>query len=482
MNLSLLASALISLFALGGAVVLLRRYGDWRFGFLAAATAFMATLMTFHFSFQLFISAQTGWVISQRPEQIAGLAMSALAMMAVFFMERIINQHKEKEQALRLPQFSVDRAAIAAFWIGEDGRLLYVNQWACQCLGYSREELLSKTIHEIDPALPQSAWPAHWEHMRECGSLTYETQYHTRNGELFAMDVTSNYLEFGDRAYNCTFARDITERKRAEAELRMAKEQAEAANHAKSEFLANMSHELRTPLNAIIGFSEILSMQIFGPLGSERYRSYVEDIHQSGSHLLGIINGILDLSKAEAGKLTLDEKEIDLAEILRQCGRMFRTKAAEGGIQMSFKVPEVLPRVFADPRLVSQVMINLLSNALKFTQPGDSVDVSCELDESGGCSVEVRDTGVGIAEQNIAKVVEPFVQIESAFSRGHEGTGLGLPFVKKIMELHGGQLLIDSKLGEGTSVTVKFPSERILQSPAPVPDTDAERAGMPLRA
>jgi len=201
-------------------------------------------------------------------------------------------------------------------------------------------------------------------------------------------------------------------------------------------------------------------MQIFGPLGSERYRSYVDDIHQSGSHLLGIINGILDLSKAEAGKLTLDESEVDLAEVLRQSGRMFRAKAAEEGIKLIFDLPDNMPKVRADSRLISQVVINLISNAIKFTNQGTvAVGLGRELD--GSCFIKVRDTGVGIARENIPKVVEPFVQVESAFSRGHEGTGLGLPFVQKIMELHSGTLEIQSELGEGTTVIVRLPGDRV---------------------
>ncbi len=457
MNLSLFASVIISIFAVGGSIVLLRRYGDWRVGFFAAMTAFMATLMAVYFTAEL-VMAPPGWVMAGSAGQISGLAMSALAMVAVFFMERIIGQHTAQQRALRLPQFTVDRAAIAAFWVASDGALLYANKWACQSLGYSREELLSRNIQDLSPDLPPSRWLANWRTLKEAGSLSFEAQYRTKKGRLLPMDVTTNYLEFDDQAYACLFARDITERKQAERELRRAKEQAEAANHAKSEFLANMSHELRTPLNAIIGFSEILAMQIFGPLGSERYRAYVDDIHESGNHLLGILNGILDLSKAEAGKLILDETDVDLADVLSQSGRMFRTKAAEQGIKLIFDLPENLPPIRADSRLVSQVVINLISNAIKFTNQG-TVAVSLGREDEGNCYIRVRDTGVGIAKENISKIVEPFVQVESAFSRGHEGTGLGLPFVQKIMELHGGSLSIESELGEGTTVTVRFPAE-----------------------
>jgi len=238
-------------------------------------------------------------------------------------------------------------------------------------------------------------------------------------------------------------------------------EKANAANHAKGEFLAVMSHELRTPLNAIIGFSEVLKAQLFGPLGSERYRSYAEDIFNSGNHLLAIISDILDISKAEAGKLTINSESLDGFEILDDCLRMFREKAAERGIRLAAEEPPERIWLDADPRLLRQVLINLISNAIKFTQRGGSILVSTGCDDLGRCYFRVVDSGVGIASSDLPKVLEPFVQIESAYTREHEGTGLGLPLVKKVMDLHGGTLDIESELGVGTTLTVWFPSERV---------------------
>jgi two-component system cell cycle sensor histidine kinase PleC len=236
--------------------------------------------------------------------------------------------------------------------------------------------------------------------------------------------------------------------------------ESQAANHAKSEFLAIVSHELRTPLNAIIGFSEFLKMEMFGPLGSDRYRAYADDIYTSGQHLLQIINDILDLSRAEAKKLELSDEEFELDQVIDTCMRMFRTKAAEDGVRLSWRPgPSAILR--ADQRLITQVVINLLSNAIKFTGRGGEVVIWCEATDEEGCAIAVQDTGIGIASGDIPKIMEPFVQVESAISRHHEGLGLGLPLVKRIVERHGGEIAIDSTIGKGTKVTVRLPAARL---------------------
>jgi len=244
---------------------------------------------------------------------------------------------------------------------------------------------------------------------------------------------------------------------------------AEEGNRSKSEFLANMSHELRTPLNAINGFSEIMLKQMFGPLGDERYLEYVRDILSSGQHLLALINDILDMSKIEAGKLQLQAELIYPDEVVEQCARLMRGRAQESGLELKMELGD-LPQIEADPRALKQVILNLLSNAIKFTPEGGRVEIAAHPREDG-IRVRVSDTGIGIAEEDIPRLARPFEQIESQHSKSHQGSGLGLALSKSLVEMHGGSLDIDSRLGEGTTIIFTLP-------PAPVEtgEDEAQRA------
>ena len=267
----------------------------------------------------------------------------------------------------------------------------------------------------------------------------------------------------------------IVERQRVEAALLVAKQDAEksadaartamvdaqASDRAKSEFLANMSHELRTPLNAILGFSEIMRNEMLGSLGSDQYREYIQDIHESGTYLLDVINDILDISKVETGNLELSEDETDPGEVITKSVRLVKERARQKCIKVEFEDEAGAPVLFADERLLKQSVVNLLSNAIKFTPEEGRVVVRMARLEDGGLAIAVADTGIGISEDDFATVLSPFGQVESAYSGTYEGTGLGLPITKALTELHGGELALESALGVGTTVSLQFPKERV---------------------
>ena len=243
----------------------------------------------------------------------------------------------------------------------------------------------------------------------------------------------------------------------------LLRKKADAANRAKTEFLANMSHELRTPMNAIMGFSEVMKSEMFGPLGKERYVEYAKDIHLSANHLLAIISDILDLAKAEAGTMTIDESDFDLCELATESMRILRAEAGMKGLVFALNTPASRLLLRADQRLVRQMIINLVANAVKFTEPGGKVCVTVSLDtDTGEGLFTVSDTGIGMTRDEIQRCIEPFAQIESAYTRNQPGTGLGLPMVAKIMGLHGGDLKLDSSVGQGTTAIARFPLERTL--------------------
>jgi signal transduction histidine kinase len=242
--------------------------------------------------------------------------------------------------------------------------------------------------------------------------------------------------------------------------MTIRKEAAELADRSKSEFLATMSHELRTPLNAVIGFSEIMFTELYGPLGSDRYRDYARDIHASGSHLLDIIDDVLDLSKAAAGKMVLDATWIDARDAINSVSRLIRHRVAEAQLSLTVNLPPGSLTIYADQRLFKQMLINLFSNACKFTPPGGNIDCSVSI-SSAGLTFAVTDTGIGIPAADLERVAEPFVQVDSSLSRRHQGTGLGLALVKTMAELHGGSLRLESTVGRGTTATVFLPGKDV---------------------
>ncbi|MBM3547613.1 MAG: hypothetical protein FJX54_11720 [Alphaproteobacteria bacterium] len=259
-------------------------------------------------------------------------------------------------------------------------------------------------------------------------------------------------------------ATDVTEQQLSRIRLVEALQQAETANAAKSSFLAQMSHELRTPLNAIIGFAELVHSQAFGPQASDRYRAYAGDILASGRHLLALVNDLLDISRIESGKFRIRPEEVDLDALVAAAIGMVSTSATKVGLTIEAKIPANLPKLDADRRAVMQILTNLLTNAVKFTPSGGHVLVSARLDDDGSLALTVADTGVGISRDDLARVLQPFEQVESILARARGGAGLGLPISKGLMQLHGGTLEIAGRPGGGTIVTCRFPSSRASRS------------------
>ena len=259
---------------------------------------------------------------------------------------------------------------------------------------------------------------------------------------------------------------DVTDWVDTEKELLQAKDTAELADRAKSEFLANMSHELRTPLNAVIGFSEVLRDELFGPLGDPQYYDFVNDIHDSGEHLLELIDDILDLSKMEVGQRELDAKPMDISRTIIAAVRMVNQRAERAEVAVRVETAEDIPPFNGEERGIKQILLNLLTNAIKFTPENGEISVSTQMSADGGLVITISDNGIGMLRSEIPLAFAPFVQLDSAHSRQYEGTGLGLPLVKSLVEMHGGSVRIDSEIDQGTSVVMRFPNTSMVRDVA----------------
>ena len=353
-----------------------------------------------------------------------------------------------------------ENCAWGIFQTTPDGRYLRANPTLARLYGYDSPGTLLAALTDISVQLyvdPQRR-EAFRRVMRECRVVTnFESEVYRRDGSVIWITETCREVRSstGKLLYYEGTVEDISERKRAEMELRRAKEVAEAANHAKSEFLALMSHELRTPLNAIIGFADIIHRQMLGPDAAARYIEYAGDIQRSGEHLLGIINDILDLARIDGASAQSTTELVDLSMLADDVARAIAETAATAGVAVMVRAETVC--VPGDAIMLRRALLNIVSNAVKFTPAGGRADLVVVAEPAGHARIEVRDTGIGIPTDEIGHVTEPFYQADSGLSRRHDGAGLGLTIADRIIRLHGGTLSLASRPGQETVATMRLP-------------------------
>lgn len=374
---------------------------------------------------------------------------------------------RERDDAISLLSSIFDVSEVGIIVSDENRRIVKINESFIRIYGWSRDDLIGSDFSKlVVPEEQESAKRSHDEFIksgqRSAGEMKFIRKDASTANVLF---TTATLVLSHNRRFQVTTVMDITLRKQMELSLQIAKEQADMANHAKSSFLANMSHELRTPLNAIIGFSEMMSNETFGKIGDDKYKEYLGDIHLSACHLLEIINEVLDMSKIEAGRVELDEVTISLPEIVDTVSRMMASRAFSKGLKIIEEVQEGIPDLKADLRILRQILINLVTNAIKFSEKGGNVIISAKQLKDSSIELSIIDHGIGIPEDCIKEAMEPFGQIKDPVRANNEtqGTGLGLPLSRAMAELHGGSLDLVSKPGVGTTVKITFPAWRTMK-------------------
>ncbi len=372
---------------------------------------------------------------------------------------------RERDDAISLMTSIFEVGEIGIVVTDHNGRIIRVNESFIRTFGWSRDELINAdVVGLVTPDERETARRSHAEFIRTGVRSTGELKMIRKDGSIANALFTTATLELSQkRRFQVTTIMDITLRKQMEESLRHAKDQADTANRAKSTFLANMSHELRTPLNAIIGFSEMMIKETFGPLGHAKYSEYLTDVHASANHLLEIINEVLDMSKIEAGRIELDDGEVDMQELIQSVTRMMASRAFGSNVTLKHTFEDTLPNLLGDQRLVRQILINLVANAVKFSKGGGVVEIHAFMLDDGRMQLNVSDEGIGIPKDKIKQAMEPFGQVsEQPENARQQGTGLGLPLAKAMVELHDGALTLESELNVGTTVFVSFPAFRVM--------------------
>jgi len=396
---------------------------------------------------------------------LAALAAAFLAALVAALRDldlRLIGQAILLRRTDALMRLVVENSFDGLLIIDENGTIRSANPAAERMLGQPAGELTGQHFFDV------IATTSHQPPIHSLSRMAYadrpsQVELTRPNGTTLIADVALTRLPDHPNAAFVALLHDVTDMKKREGELRAARDQAEAASNSKSQFLANMSHELRTPLNAVIGFSEIMKTELLGPIGTETYRGYSRSIHDSAKHLLGIINDILDISSIESGSPRLHEGIHEVEQICQSVVALVAGRAETAKVRLAVHVDPETDLLFADGRMVKQMLINLVGNAIKFSPANGQVDITVTpagSEPRGGLLFAVADRGIGIAKQDIPRILKPFEQVETAFARNFDGVGLGLPLVNSMARLHGATLTIESELHVGTTVSLLFPAAR----------------------
>ena len=418
----------------------LRAYRYW----IAAIIAILIALST------------TGYFALTRSRQLARLRSEML-------IKKDIELGLSQEHS-RILSHAIEQSPSIVFITDVEGNIDYVNPKFVKTCGYTAEEAFGKKPSILQSGeTPPEIYAELWRTIKSGLEWRGELKDRSKDGSMFWASVVISPVadENGEITHFVSVHEDITQRKNMELREREARIQAEISSRAKTDLMANMSHELRTPLNAIIGFSGTMKGEVFGPIGNEKYREYMDDIHYAGQHLLDLINDILDASAIEAGAVELNEDTIRISDVIDASIRIINPRAAEARVKITSSLNSQSPRIFVDERRTKQIFLNLLSNAVKFTPEGGEVSIMSQLNDNGSYAITIADTGIGMDESEIEIAMSKFGQVDSGLDRKHEGTGLGLPLTVGLMESHGGTLEVKSTKGRGTQVTAIFPKERV---------------------